>query len=446
VTVTATVAVTAPGAGTPTGDIAVSDGAATCTITLPATTCALTPASAGTTAVTATYAGDANFAASTATTSLIVDPPPSLVVLGGSPQDTTIGTGFAVPLTVQVVDGYNVPLANVEIDFAAPASGPGAVLSATAVNTDANGIASITAVANDEVGSYQVTASSAGVADVDFDLANTAPVVALGISIDDGRGFARYGQTLDYLVTIYNAGPSVAHHVAVDTTLAPQLDAAFTTWICVDAGTGNCSAGGSGTLSDSEVTVPAGASVVYILSAPIRLDAAEPTIETTLDVTSPDQAPTPVSDSTTLVTFRNGFDHPYGVDGTSLDTSLAPGDRWRLDLPAAADTGEGIAVVLLARGSDGAGFRIERLQSAGSDRLRLVQRDADGAEYPWSWVDWQDAGHAPSVAMSLGEDEAQRPVLHLAGIADAIVGAAGEHPAWRVRVSRNVGVTRSRGN
>jgi hypothetical protein len=47
VTVTATVAVNAPGAGTPTGTIDVSDGAAHCTITLPANTCILEPTSAG---------------------------------------------------------------------------------------------------------------------------------------------------------------------------------------------------------------------------------------------------------------------------------------------------------------------------------------------------------------------------------------------------------------
>ena len=68
-TVTASLSVTAPGAGIPSGTINVSDGVDSCVITLPATTCALTPTTAGTKTLTAQYGGDTNFAASSATTS-----------------------------------------------------------------------------------------------------------------------------------------------------------------------------------------------------------------------------------------------------------------------------------------------------------------------------------------------------------------------------------------
>jgi len=64
-TVNATVSVNAPGAGTPTGSIGVSDGTNTCTITLPSpTTCSLPSTSPGAKTITATYNGDANFNAS----------------------------------------------------------------------------------------------------------------------------------------------------------------------------------------------------------------------------------------------------------------------------------------------------------------------------------------------------------------------------------------------
>lgn len=55
-----------PAGGTPTGTIEVSDGAAGCSIVLPATACDLTLASVGTATITAHYAGNSSFAASDA--------------------------------------------------------------------------------------------------------------------------------------------------------------------------------------------------------------------------------------------------------------------------------------------------------------------------------------------------------------------------------------------
>ncbi len=64
VLVTATVTVNPPGSGTPTGTVTVSDGSAACAITLPATSCNLTPLTTGNKTLTATYGGNANFAGS----------------------------------------------------------------------------------------------------------------------------------------------------------------------------------------------------------------------------------------------------------------------------------------------------------------------------------------------------------------------------------------------
>jgi hypothetical protein len=65
VTVNYTVSVNAPGAGTPTGNVTVSDGTVSCTGTVAAGTCSLTFTTAGAKTLTATYAGDANFSGST---------------------------------------------------------------------------------------------------------------------------------------------------------------------------------------------------------------------------------------------------------------------------------------------------------------------------------------------------------------------------------------------
>ena len=67
VTITATLGVVAPGAGTPTGTIAVTATNSTgCTITLPAVSCALTFSASGSQTINASYAGDGNFNGSTA--------------------------------------------------------------------------------------------------------------------------------------------------------------------------------------------------------------------------------------------------------------------------------------------------------------------------------------------------------------------------------------------
>src|SRR5262249_59528740 len=60
-TVSFTVTVNSPGAGTPTGNVTVSDGAASCTATVAAGGCSLTSTTAGSKSLTAAYAGDSNF-------------------------------------------------------------------------------------------------------------------------------------------------------------------------------------------------------------------------------------------------------------------------------------------------------------------------------------------------------------------------------------------------
>jgi hypothetical protein len=60
-TVAFSVSVNSPGSGTPTGNVTVSDGTASCTATVAAGQCNLTSTTAGSKTVTATYAGDDNF-------------------------------------------------------------------------------------------------------------------------------------------------------------------------------------------------------------------------------------------------------------------------------------------------------------------------------------------------------------------------------------------------
>ena len=71
VTVMYSVAADAPGGGTPTGNVTVSDGTDSCTGTVAAGQCAITLTTAGSRSLTATYAGDANYNASPASAVVI---------------------------------------------------------------------------------------------------------------------------------------------------------------------------------------------------------------------------------------------------------------------------------------------------------------------------------------------------------------------------------------
>ena len=96
-------------------------------------------------------------------------------VSGSTPQSTTIGTAFNTPLTVLVQpNNPNEPVAGGVITFNSPTTpGASASLSNTTAVIGSNGLASITATANQTEGSYKVTAS-ADVADpsADFELMN----------------------------------------------------------------------------------------------------------------------------------------------------------------------------------------------------------------------------------------------------------------------------------
>jgi hypothetical protein len=115
-------------------------------------------------------------------------------VSGGSAQTAKVGEGFASALEAEVVDTGGCPVANVDIEFVAPTSGPsatfpGAATTAT-VATGTNGVASApTLTANDVSGSYSVVAevASTGI-ETDFDLTNTTAGVASALKATSGNG------------------------------------------------------------------------------------------------------------------------------------------------------------------------------------------------------------------------------------------------------------------
>lgn len=91
-------------------------------------------------------------------------------VVAGSPQKTTVGSGFCTPLAVQVYDTSTTPsypLQGIDVIFAAPTSGQSGTFTVTSnsygnssfVGTDARGIAATGFTANSTAGIYTVTAN-----------------------------------------------------------------------------------------------------------------------------------------------------------------------------------------------------------------------------------------------------------------------------------------------
>ena len=250
--------------------------------------------------------------------------PGALNVLGGSGQSASVGTAFAAPLAVQVLNGNGQPMAGVNVDFAAPATGASAVLSQARVTTDANGYAAVQAVAGANVGTYTVTATVGGLAAAPFALANLAASIDLAVDVHSVRDHVRRGDLADYLVTLRNVGSDTAHGASVSGQLSAQLDAPFAGWICLGPAASACRASGDGHLADSGLIVPGGGSVSWLVSAPVRWDADGIAAVAGRGTHAGDANPAndEATDGAPVVIHRDGFEHRAQSALARIDETL----------------------------------------------------------------------------------------------------------------------------
>jgi hypothetical protein len=94
----------------------------------------------------------------------------TLTATGGTPQSAVVGTPFAAPLQVTVLNNGS-PASGITVVFSAPTVGPSATLSASQAVTNALGVATVTATANNIPGTYVVTAT-VGAVSTTFSLTN----------------------------------------------------------------------------------------------------------------------------------------------------------------------------------------------------------------------------------------------------------------------------------
>ncbi len=103
-------------------------------------------------------------ATSPADTFTYVDPVLALVPTSGSTQSTTVNTPFGSSLVATLTDQYGVPVSGATVTFTAPGTGASAVFpSGSTVTTDSSGLATEPITANTVSGSYDISASTAGV-------------------------------------------------------------------------------------------------------------------------------------------------------------------------------------------------------------------------------------------------------------------------------------------
>jgi hypothetical protein len=117
--VTASVSVTSPGSGTPTGSITVTDGTNNCTITLPATSCNLPSTSVGPKTLTATYSGDSNYngsGPSAGVTHTVNKADTVTTITSDNPDPSAVGQNVTVAFTASAAaPGAGTPTGNVTI-------------------------------------------------------------------------------------------------------------------------------------------------------------------------------------------------------------------------------------------------------------------------------------------------------------------------------------------
>jgi hypothetical protein len=165
-----------------------------------------------------------------------------------SPQSATVNQPFSAPTSARVVDAYGDGVANVVVEFSAPAAGASALLSASQVTTDAQGYASITTTANTIAGTYDVVASVKGVATTaSFEMQNLPDVPSiveiaggdsqsatvlnpfadsLAVRVTDTFGNAVSGVTVQYQVPAAGPGAELsASSVVTDANGDASVDA-----------------------------------------------------------------------------------------------------------------------------------------------------------------------------------------------------------------------------
>jgi predicted outer membrane repeat protein len=128
---------------------------------------------------------------------------------------------------------------------------------------------------------------------------------SLSLVLDQaGPAWVTYGEVVDYVVRLVNAGEGAATNLAVQATFGGGADIGNTQWQCIPGSIGaTCTIAGNGPVDDS-VTIPPGVSVTWLIHVPVSTS----TPAGTLDFIFGASGIAALHDSSTIVLFRDGFE------------------------------------------------------------------------------------------------------------------------------------------
>ena len=220
-----TVVANAPGSGTPTGNVTVSDGTVSCTGTVADGTCTLIPTTASTTpkTLTATYAGDSNFETSSDTEPHTVNKAATTTTVTSSPPSSLPGDSVTITaLVTAVAPGSGTPTGNVTFkDGITPIAGCSGV-------SLSGGSATCNTTALVALGAHTLTADYTNV-DGNFNNSSGATThnvsdkpADLSVTKADSPDPVNVGDNLTYIINVANHGPE-STDVTLTDTLPPQV-------------------------------------------------------------------------------------------------------------------------------------------------------------------------------------------------------------------------------
>jgi adhesin/invasin len=281
-----------------------------------------------------------------------------ITVVGGTGQTTAVSTAFPQPLAVQVTDKHSNPVNNEPVVFNEPVSGASASLSAMTAATNKDGLASVTATANNIAGSYRVTASVVGAPlPAPFDLTNVAAsatqivfqtqptntaagsiINAVTVKVTDGSGNPSAGVTVNMTVqggtgtlqgttsaTTDPNGLATFSDLKINTTGTYQLKATAGS-VSQLSNTFNITAAASRTitvLSGNGQTATVGAAYASPLKATVQDSFGNPVPGASVTFTAPSSGPTVTfGGSATVTTDSNGVATSPGLTASTQSGSF----------------------------------------------------------------------------------------------------------------------------
>jgi hypothetical protein len=137
--------------------------------------------------------------------------PGTLTASSGTAQSAMVGEAFGSPLTVNLTGPFGAPVAGVTVKFHVKPNGATATLSSTSAVTDASGMATVSATASSNPGTYNVTATLYGLLPASFSLTNVA-LSSLMLSPDSVVGG---DSTNANTVTLSSAAPAGGATIAL---------------------------------------------------------------------------------------------------------------------------------------------------------------------------------------------------------------------------------------